>query len=386
MVILVHSELSFSRSPTDGWEMSTRTGTDPKYKEAAAPRRGTPPPQVGARRDTGQIQFGPEADGSGRLGVLVVDDSYADRHAIQQMLPAGWVMWEASSGAEGLAVVAEKRPHCALVAETLDDMPGLRFLQELQELTHAEVMASVLMAREEDADLAIMGMKRGAVDFMVKSGISGDTVHRTLHFALERVALKQQIMRQQAELERLATTDPLTDLYNRRYLSQRLEAEVRRARRYKAQLCLMMMDIDMFKGVNDGYGHAAGDDVIRAFADAIRINLRDTDMAARYGGDEFCVVLPETGIQGAEGVAERIRRSVENAEVPAGDGRVIRVTASIGVAELGWNHTDADHLNQSADSMLYEAKERGRNNVAALPAVPSASTIRRARREKADPG
>lgn len=335
----------------------------------------TGPDQVsqieGARLGTGE-------HGSA-LVLLLVDDHFADRVAVKHMLPAGWHVIEAATGEEGLVRLAEARPHCVFVNSALPDMSGLRFLEEVQGLTHGEIVASVLMAAGEEGDLGIMAMKKGAVDFLAKERMSGDTLRRTLHFAIERVALKQELRRQREELERLATTDPLTGLYNRRFLAQRVEEEVRRARRYKTRLCMLMMDVDRFKSVNDGFGHPAGDEVIRRLGEAIRSNLRESDLAARYGGDEFCVVLPETSVHGAEEVAERIRRCVESMAIVLEGGATIRVTTSIGVCELGPNHQDGDQLNQTADAMLYDAKGRGRNTVAVLPAIPSPATLRRRR-------
>jgi diguanylate cyclase (GGDEF)-like protein len=142
------------------------------------------------------------------------------------------------------------------------------------------------------------------------------------------------------ELERLATTDPLTDLYNRRYLAESLEKECRRASRYGRPLSCLMIDIDEFKLCNDLYGHLTGDEVLRQVAALIRGSVRDTDVATRYGGEEFCILLPETPYEDATRLAERLRSTIAAQPLPVGE-QPVPITVSIGVwgptTERSWN-------------------------------------------------
>ena len=178
-----------------------------------------------------------------------------------------------------------------------------------------------------------------------------------------------EMKRLQSRLEELANTDVLTGLANRRHFMQALEHEMERARRKQAPLTLLALDIDHFKQVNDSYGHAAGDQVLQAFADALRALLRGYDFAGRFGGEEFMVVLPETDEAAAVPVAERIREVVEQTLVLHED-RSIGITVSIGVASLA-HQESLDHLIRRADQMLYAAKQQGRNRVVhRLPEVP----------------
>lgn len=165
-----------------------------------------------------------------------------------------------------------------------------------------------------------------------------------------------------ARLYRLAVTDVLTRLYNRQYLAERLPREIDRARRYREPLSVVLMDIDYFKKVNDAHGHAAGDDVLRALADHTRELVREVDTVVRYGGEEFLLLLPATGAEGAWRVADRIRERVQGLEVKTRDAR-IRFTVSAGVAELSVHDGGATDLIARADDALYAAKDAGRNRV-----------------------
>ena len=164
-------------------------------------------------------------------------------------------------------------------------------------------------------------------------------------------------------LEELATTDPLTRVLNRRALSERLAAEMDRARRYACQLTILLIDIDYFKRVNDTAGHLAGDEVLRQIATAIQTAVRTVDVVARYGGEEFVVILPETSAAGAIVFAERLRMGIATHDFPVG-AATIRLTVSIGLATFpAPDITSADAFFAKADAAMYRAKESGRNQV-----------------------
>ncbi len=175
-------------------------------------------------------------------------------------------------------------------------------------------------------------------------------------------------LRSLAELRRLATTDPLTGLANRRAFLDRLEAEVARSRRYPQPLALVMVDVDHFKRVNDVHGHPAGDEVLRRIAGVLRSLARETDLVARYGGEEFALLLPNTDEAGARALAGRIRASVAAAGIPWED-RTLRVTASLGVSALEGEADAPEQLVSRADRALYVAKRTGRNRVVVFSEV-----------------
>jgi diguanylate cyclase (GGDEF)-like protein len=164
------------------------------------------------------------------------------------------------------------------------------------------------------------------------------------------------------EIYQLATRDALTDLCNRRHFLEQMEREVARALRHGRPLAMCIVDVDLFKPVNDRYGHISGDEVLRQIADLIHQHVRHDDIAARIGGEEFAVLLPECDAKAAYGFAERLRAAVAAATfTPGGEPR--RITISIGIAELSPTHDSRAGLMAAADAALYRAKEEGRNRV-----------------------
>jgi two-component system, cell cycle response regulator len=182
---------------------------------------------------------------------------------------------------------------------------------------------------------------------------------------IQRAQMVESTMADNARLEQLAHTDPLTQLLNRRALTERITAEMERALRYDSTLALLMIDLDHFKRVNDTYGHLVGDDVLRDVAALLSDTIRGSDIVARYGGEEFLMLLPETDDAGAEQFAERIRAAID--DHPFGeeaDHPTLRLTASIGVAMFPAARIESvEDLFARADAALYRAKADGRNRV-----------------------
>ena len=164
------------------------------------------------------------------------------------------------------------------------------------------------------------------------------------------------------EIYRMTIVDGLTQIHNKRYLFEALEKELIRARRYERELSLIIFDIDFFKRINDQYGHLAGDHVLRELARAVQERIRRDEVFARYGGEEFVIVLPETGLGGANALAEDLRERVAT-HAFVFQGERIPVTISIGCAQLSKEDRAATDLIQRADEKLYEAKRGGRNRV-----------------------
>ncbi len=182
---------------------------------------------------------------------------------------------------------------------------------------------------------------------------------QVLHLNNELTEMHRELKRQQEQLKSLAVTDPLTGLANRRRLEERLELEVARMERTEQSLALALVDIDHFKRINDKHGHLAGDAVLKDVAAILTENLRAADLATRFGGEEFCLVLPDTSVDEALHILERVRLLIANRAMPPLDEPV---TASFGVVGSNWDHAP-EILIEAADKALYRAKNSGRNCV-----------------------
>jgi diguanylate cyclase (GGDEF)-like protein len=237
--------------------------------------------------------------------------------------------------------------HC-LVPE--DQLPGDRAFA---------LMLAPLFFREKNIGLAVFEASPGADEVVY------DALPRLISSAVQGALLVQAITERDRELERLATTDTLTGIANRRQFFILAELDIQRARRYKRAAAVMMLDLDHFKQVNDSYGHAIGDEVLHTVAERLKNALRQTDLLGRYGGEEFVVLLSETGPELARTVAERLRKSIADEPIVT-SGPIIPLTVSIGVASLDGDPADLSGLLNRADSAMYTAKNSGRNQVVCL--------------------
>nr|HMN61199.1 sensor domain-containing diguanylate cyclase [Anaerolinea sp.] len=190
---------------------------------------------------------------------------------------------------------------------------------------------------------------------------TAEQAERLMAFA-NQTAVALQKVRLIESLHRLATTDALTGLANRRHLLERAEREFEHARRYFEPISALMLDIDHFKQVNDTYGHAAGDEVLRTVAEVCAAALRKVDVIGRYGGEEFAALLPETRLHDAATVAERLALAVSDLPFDI-QGRLLHVTVSVGVAEAQGPGDTLARLIDRADQAMYRAKQAGRNRV-----------------------
>jgi diguanylate cyclase (GGDEF)-like protein len=229
----------------------------------------------------------------------------------------------------------------------MPEIGGLDVLEEIRQ--HFSVLPIVVVTGYDIPEATVDAMRRGATDFVTKP-VDISFLDLRIHRACEHELAR-----------RLANSDGLTGLYNHRYLQERLQHEVERARRYSRSLSLVMADIDHFKRYNDRWGHPRGDEVLMAVARVLRRVSRGSDIAARYGGEEFTLVLPETSLEAAAKVAERTRRTVAGLRFEGA-----RVTLSLGVSTL-LSGDSKEALIENADRALYQAKRDGRNRVRTAP-------------------
>jgi diguanylate cyclase (GGDEF)-like protein len=300
----------------------------------------------------------PPSHGGSRPRVLVTDDDADAREALAEVLQPECDVITASNGEEAIQLTRDEHPDLVLMDLYMPRLDGLQALERMRaDPATAEVPVIFVSARGEAAVKA-RALDLGAVDYLQKPFSD-----RELRARVERTL---RLVRSQSALRELAQTDTLTGLANLRAFRARLEDEVKRARRYRTPLTCVMADMDQLKPVNDQLGHAAGDRAIAAVATVIRGELRETDFGARYGGDEFVLLLPHTGADEGRVLAERICARLRETELEVA-GRRVPIGASFGVACLPEEATDgaAEALVRAADAALYRAKRARRGSVAA---------------------
>jgi two-component system cell cycle response regulator len=294
--------------------------------------------------------------------VMIVDDSLLVRAVVRAGLEAeDYHIVQAEEGTSALEMCRLDPPDVILLDIEMPGLDGYQVLNILKadpELSHIPVV--FLTGRTSMVDV-VAGLRAGAHDYLKKPFEPEELLAR-VGSAIHVKQLQDQLRERNASLDRLSRTDALTGLCNRRHLDDELNGTHADARRHQDPLCLLILDIDHFKYVNDTYGHPVGDLVLREFARRLISQLRIGDIAGRWGGEEFLVILPRTHLSGAVEVAERIRLTIAATPFYAA-GHDIVVTVSGGCA-LGPGESPMQLLH-SADMRLYQAKSGGRNRIAA---------------------
>jgi diguanylate cyclase (GGDEF)-like protein len=290
--------------------------------------------------------------------ILCIDDDRDMLNLLEKILAgAGYKVITAGDGRQGLIEASNRKPDLILLDVTMPGMDGYEVCRKMKEgEATKDVPIIFITAKQQDAD-EDKGLKMGAVDY-IRKPFYPPIVKSRVRTQLE-LKLKTEM------LERLAAIDGLTNIYNRRKFDETLELEWKRSMRNNLPLSLIMSDVDHFKGYNDNYGHASGDDCLRMVSKRLKDMLqRPADFLARYGGEEFAVILPETDYNGAIYIATTLVTGIEDLKISYAHSPVAgHVTISIGVATSipGKNCETSLHLIEAADSMLYVAKQNGRN-------------------------
>ncbi len=299
------------------------------------------------------------------LRILVADDDGVTRRIVSSILEReGYDVVTAVDGWDALRAVQERHPHLVLLDVTMPGPEGYEVCRQIQ-ARGPEAPPVVFLTMRGDTRERVTGLEAGAVDYVVKPFEPEELLARV------RAALRTKAVVDRLAAE--ATSDPLTGLVNRKVVRMRVERAIALAERQARPLALLMLDVDRFKQINDSHGHAAGDAVLVAVARRIQAVARETDTVARYGGDEFLVLLEETEPDRALEIGGRIRASVSAEPIalrPASssvgsEGPRIHVSASVGVASWDPSLVDADALFAAVDEALYRAKARGRGRVVA---------------------
>ena len=297
------------------------------------------------------------------LKILVCDDDPADRKLVRaymkQIDDREIVLLEAGDRDEIQSAL--DRGSIDLVFMDLQ-MPEKSGMEWLAEISHSHAAPVVMLTGLGSEDIAAESIQEGAVGYLSKAGLSRERLETSIDNALSRWRQVQQSRASQEELERLARLDSLTGLCNRRAVLGLLDDQMKRAKRYDETLAVLMVDIDHFKKVNDGYGHLVGDQVLEAVASVLSQSVREVDAVGRYGGEEFLATLPKADASAARIVGERMRRAVEATGMTSHDGTEFHVTVSVGVSGYRSGEELLAFVGR-ADEALYSAKRKGRNRV-----------------------
>ena len=260
---------------------------------------------------------------------------------------------------------AEHAYDCIIISTALSGYDPLRLCSQLRSIDRTRFLPIILLAGEEEEERVIRGLELGINDYLIRPLDEQELVAR-LNTQVKRKRYNDQLRASVTQTIEMAVTDGLTGLHNRRYLDSHLETLFERALARRRPLSLMITDIDRFKAINDKHGHDGGDDVLREFAARLRQNVRGIDLACRYGGEEFIIVMPDTEFAVAQNVAERIRAQIAGTPFAVGaEGKSIKVTVSVGVSSFQPPRDSVAALLKRADVALYEAKHKGRNRVVA---------------------
>ena len=310
---------------------------------------------------------GPERDAvneTGRGGrVLIVDDRDSSYERIVATLSAEHTVDVETDPNEALFHAADGNYDLVIVSLGLRNFDGLRLCSQVRSLERTRNVPILAVSEADNNQRLVRGLEIGVNDYLIRPIDKNEMLARVRTQIKKKRYTERLRDNVQMSIE-MAITDALTGLFNRRYMETHLATLVEQAATRGKQIAVMVLDIDYFKSVNDNYGHDAGDDVLREFALRIRKSIRNIDLACRYGGEEFVIVMPETDMAVATMVAERLRRRIatEPFSVQQGD-RSLDVTISIGLASLAEPGDNAATILKRADQALYRAKRDGRNRV-----------------------
>ncbi|MEO9654795.1 diguanylate cyclase [Marinomonas sp.] len=288
--------------------------------------------------------------------ILVVDDKPINIQTIYSILSSDYTILAATSGEEALQVCQDNKPDLILLDVLMPNMSGLELCKRLKEDELTQTIPVIFVTffnQQEEEDEC---WRCGGIDFITKP-VRPMTLKNRVKFHLT-------LQKQKDMLQKLVFIDGLTGIYNRRYFDDHMENLKNKTLRTNNDTAILMIDIDEFKLFNDNYGHIKGDAALKTVTASLKSSLlRPSDYVCRYGGEEFIVVLPDTNIEGAKEVAERIRTDVFKLKLEHEHAKHKCITVSVGIASIIDSHEKNANPTEIADNKLYEAKKLGRNRI-----------------------
>jgi len=291
--------------------------------------------------------------------VLIIEDDIENIKVLRHILSNDYVVYAERVSKDAVSTVKKLMPDIILLDVMMPDVDGFEVIGRLKSELHTKDIPIIFVTGRTDTEDEVRGFSLGAVDYINKP-FSAPVVRM-------RVAHQMKIINQMREIRNLSATDTLTGIGNRRFFNTLIDQEWERAKRQQSHISFIIFDIDNFKKFNDAYGHLSGDKALVIVADVISSALtRATDKTARWGGEEFAIILPDTPISGAAKVAENIREAIEKTEIGLDDGQIVSVTVSGGIQSVIPVHKGEYGLPEffkEADEALYRAKRSGKNKV-----------------------
>jgi len=294
--------------------------------------------------------------------ILLVDDRRSSFERLQASLGNRHTLTVETDPQQALFRVADGDFDLVIVSLGLANFDALRLVSQMRALERTRMLPILLLAEQEDRTRLLRGLDLGVNDYLVRP-IDRQELLARVATQIRRKHYTDRLRDTVQQTMEMAVTDGLTGLHNRRFMTTHMEQTLEQAHRHGRSLSVMIADMDHFKAVNDTYGHDAGDAVLRELAERIRSSIRGADLACRYGGEEFVVIMPDTDLSAAGIVAERIRERIAAEPFRLPDGRMLPRTISIGIGALEGAHDTCETIMKRADGGLYEAKESGRNRV-----------------------
>jgi two-component system, cell cycle response regulator len=294
------------------------------------------------------------------MKILIVEDDPISRRILENFLEKwGYDVMPAIDGSAAWEIMQNpEAPNLVISDWMMPNMDGVELCEKIRGLTKVEYTYFILLTSKAEKTDVIKGLESGADDFIVKPFDQGELK--------SRVKIGERIIRLEQKIIQIANTDYLTGVFNRRAFMERLEQEINRSVRHKKGFSVIITDIDHFKNINDSHGHQVGDLVLQKFAGKLSEISRSYDFVGRYGGEEFIICLPETGMEQSGLIAERMRSEIAGLKInlPGNSSAPVSVTASFGIASCIENCIgNTDSIIKMADDALYQAKAEGRNRV-----------------------
>jgi two-component system cell cycle response regulator len=297
------------------------------------------------------------------LRFVIIDDSAEDseflRRSVQMAFDANITIHEYVDPQKVISDLPAGEIDLIFVDQKLAGTTGIDSFLALRD--HDFTCPIIMCTGQGTERLAADAIRLGLSNYIVKGSDDFEQLKEVVTNALAEANSQRDRQDRHAKLEALVKTDELTGLANRRGLLEPLGQHIQLAQRHQSPLCLLMVDLDHFKSINDTFGHVLGDSVLDTAATVISHHIRSTDLAARYGGEEFCIVLPQTALPGAQILAEKIRTQIAAQVIKTPSNQIIKITCSIGISQLPHGIDNPADLIELADQALYEAKGAGRN-------------------------